>query len=165
MEGQVKYLKAKSFVLDKIDFFYPLFRPFFDLQTFRYLAIGGSNTLLDIFLYFVSYNFVVEKQVVHLSPGIAISPHIGAFIIAFLITFPLGFLLMRGLVFTESILRGRIQLVRYFSVAMLNIGLNYVLLKLLVEHFYFYPTPSKVITTGVVIIVSYLLQRFFTFKS
>ena len=80
-------------------------------------------------------------------------------------SFVLGFMLMRGLVFTESILRGRIQLVRYFSVAMLNILLNYVLLRLLVEYFRFYPTPSKVITTGVVIIVSYLLQRFFTFKS
>lgn len=165
MVDSEKFPKTKSFVLSKIDLFYPIFSPFLDLQTFRYLAIGGSNTLLDIFLYFISYNFVLEKQVVHLSSQIAISPHIAAFIIAFLITFPLGFLLMRGLVFPESILRGRIQLVRYFSVAMLNIVLNYVLLRLFVEQFHFYPTPSKVITTGVVIVVSYLLQRFFTFKS
>ena len=165
MTDSVKYLKTKTFVLSKIDVFYPLFRPFMDIQTFRYLAVGGSNTLLDIFLYFVSYNFVLEKQVVHL-PGLgAITPHIGAFIIAFGITFPIGFMLMRAMVFPNSILRGRIQLIRYFSVAMLNIVLNYVLLRLFVEQLKFYPTPSKIIITGIVIIVSYILQRSFTFKS
>ncbi|MGQ7868930.1 GtrA family protein [Sunxiuqinia sp. sy24] len=165
MSEPINYIKAKTFVLDKIDWFYPLFRPILDLQTFRYLAVGGANTLLDIFLYFISYNFIIDKQIVHLSSQVAISPHIAAFIIAFLITFPLGFMLMRGLVFPDSIIRGRIQLVRYFSVAMLNIILNYVLLRLLVEQFHFFPTVSKIITTGIVIIVSYLLQRFFTFKS
>jgi putative flippase GtrA len=165
MTDSVKYLKTKTFVLSKIDVFYPLFRPFMDIQTFRYLAVGGSNTLLDIFLYFVSYNFVLEKQVVHL-PGLGtITPHIGAFIIAFGITFPIGFMLMRAMVFPNSILRGRIQLIRYFSVAMLNIVLNYVLLRLFVEQLKFYPTPSKIIITGIVIIVSYILQRSFTFKS
>jgi putative flippase GtrA len=165
MAESVKYLKTKTFILNVIDVFYPLFRPFMDVQTFRYLAIGGSNTLLDIFLYFVSYNFVLEKQAVSLSGLGTVSPHIGAFIIAFCITFPIGFVLMRGMVFPNSILRGRIQLVRYFSVAMLNIVLNYVLLRLFVEQLRFYPTPSKIITTGVVIIVSYILQRSFTFKS
>ncbi|WP_299578861.1 GtrA family protein [uncultured Sunxiuqinia sp.] len=165
MPEPIKYIKTKTFVLNTIDWFYPLFRPILDLQTFRYLAVGGSNTLLDIFLYFISYNFIIDKQVIYLSSQVAISPHIAAFIIAFLVTFPLGFMLMRGLVFPESVLRGRVQLVRYFSVAMLNIVLNYVLLRVLVEQFHFFPTPSKIITTGIVIIVSYLLQRFFTFKS
>ena len=165
MAGSVKYVKTKTFFLSKIDVFYPLFRPFMDLQTFRYLAVGGSNTMLDIFLYFVSYNFVLEKKIITVPGFGAISPHIGAFIIAFAITFPIGFMLMRAMVFPNSVLRGRIQLVRYFSVAMLNIFLNYVLLKLFVEQLRFYPTPSKIITTGIIIIITFLLQRSFTFKS
>jgi putative flippase GtrA len=165
MPETVKYLKTKTAILSVIDVFYPLFRPFMDLQTFRYLAVGGSNTLLDIFLYFVSYNFILDKEIVHLTSFISISPHIAAFLISFSVTFPLGFILMRNLVFPDSIIRGRVQLVRYFSVAMLNIVLNYALLKLFVEQFHFYPTPSKAIITGIIIILSYLLQRFFTFKS
>lgn len=136
-----------------------------DLQTFRYLALGGSNMLLDIFLYFISYNFILDKEIVYVPVFGAISPHIGAFILAFSITFPIGFMLMKSMVFTESVLKGRIQLFRYFSVAMLNIFLNYALLKLFVEQFGFYPTPSKILTTAVIVISTYILQRSFTFKS
>ncbi len=165
MADSVKFVRTKDFVLNIVDFFYPVFRPFMDLQTFRYLALGGSNTLLDIFLYFISYNFVLDKEIIDVPVFGSISPHIAAFIIAFGITFPIGFMLMRTMVFPESILRGRIQLFRYFAVAMLNIFLNYALLKLFVEHFGFYPTPSKILTTGIVIVITYIIQRSFTFKS
>lgn len=164
MTSTIEYRGKRGFILKWVDFFYPMFRTFMDLQTFRYLALGGANTLFDIFLYFISYNFILDKEIIHLPFLGAISPHIGAFLIAFCITFPIGFLIMRTMVFTGSVLRGRIQLVRYFSVAMLNIFLNYVLLKLFVEQFGIFPTPSKIITTGIVVLVSYLLQRFFTFK-
>jgi putative flippase GtrA len=135
-----------------------------DRKTFRYLACGGGNTLLDILLYFVSYNFILDKKVVHL-PFVAISPHIGAFIISFLITFPIGFMLMRHVVFHDSILRGRVQLVRYVMMVAVCILLNYVFLKLFVEEFHFYPTMAKVLTTMIVVVFSYLTQRHFTFKA
>lgn len=165
MSEAVRFERIKTFVLRQMDFFYPLFCPFMDLQTFRYLALGGSNMLLDIFLYFISYNFILDKEIVYVPVFGAISPHIGAFILAFSITFPIGFMLMKSMVFTESVLKGRIQLFRYFSVAMLNIFLNYALLKLFVEQFGFYPTPSKILTTAVIVISTYILQRSFTFKS
>jgi putative flippase GtrA len=145
-----------------IDFFYPPFSKIFDRETFRYAACGGSNTMLDIFLYFISYHFILQKKFVH-TPFIAISPHIAAFIMAFVITFPIGFFLMRTVVFTESNLRGRVQLMRYFSVVMASLLLNYVFIKVLVEHLHFYPTIAKIITTGVVIVFSYFSQRKFSF--
>jgi putative flippase GtrA len=153
----------KDLITNIIDFFYPPFQRFMDIKTFRYLACGGGNTLLDIFLYFISYNFILQKNIVRL-PFVAISPHIGAFIIAFSITFPLGFLLMRNIVFTDSDLRGRIQLFRYVLMVMVCILLNYIFLKLFVEHFNFYPTIAKVFTTCIVVVFSYLTQKHFTFK-
>ena len=75
--------KFKSLLLQIIDAFYPLFKKIMPLQTFRYAACGGGNTALNIIIYFVSYNFVLKKEIVHL-PIVAISPHIAAFIIAFL---------------------------------------------------------------------------------
>ncbi|MEY3435661.1 MAG: hypothetical protein RL335_117 [Bacteroidota bacterium] len=134
-----------------------------DIKTFRYLACGGGNTMLDIFIYFVSYHFVLHKSLVDLK-FLAISPHIAAFIMAFFITFPTGFLLMKYIVFTDSILRGRVQLIRYFLLVFVCILLNYIFLKLFVEQFGFYPTISKILTTVIVVSFSYLTQRFYTFK-
>jgi hypothetical protein len=49
------------------------------IQMFRYAACGGGNFLLNVFLYFVSYNFILEKQVLDLD-FIAFKPHIAAFL-------------------------------------------------------------------------------------
>lgn len=135
-----------------------------DKKTFRYLACGGGNTVLDIFIYFISYNFILQKKIVQL-PMVAVSPHIGAFIISFCVTFPIGFMLMRHVVFPDSTIRGRIQLVRYLMMVGVCIILNYIFLKLFVEHFGFYPTVAKILTTCIVVIFSYLTQRHFTFKA
>ena len=155
--------KFKSLLLQIIDIFYPLFKKIMPLQTFRYAACGGGNTALNIIIYFVSYNFVLKKEIVHL-PFVAISPHIAAFIIAFFITFPIGFYLNMFVVFDGSYLKKRIQLFRYFLVVLICIFLNYIFLKLFVERLEWYPTPSMIVTTAIVIVFSYLSQRNFSFK-
>ena len=43
--------------------------------------------------------------------------------------------------------------------------LNYVFLKFFVEYFGWYATFSKIVTTLLVIIYSYVAQRYFTFKT
>ena len=43
--------------------------------------------------------------------------------------------------------------------------LNYIFIRLFVEHFHLYPTISKMITTAIVVSFSYLTQKNFTFKS
>ncbi len=148
-----------------IDIFYPIFRSFLDVQTYRFLACGGINVALDILMYFISYNFIVQKQIVYLPMGIALSPHIAAFLLSFTVCFPLAFMLMRNVAFPASSLAGRTQLIRYFIVVMINLILNYVLLKIFVEQFGIYPTPSRILAAGIVVAVSYVLQRNFTFKA
>lgn len=157
------HIKFKNLLLQIIDAFYPLFKKIMPLQTFRYAACGGGNTALNILIYFISYNFVLKKKIVHL-PFIAISPHIAAFIIAFLITFPIGYYLNMFVVFDGSYLKKRIQLFRYFLVVLICIFLNYIFLKLFVERLEWYPTPSMIVTTLIVIVFSYLSQRNFSFK-
>lgn len=153
-------------VFQKItDPFYILFRSFMDLQTYRFLACGGTNVAVEIVIYFIAYNFILQKQIVYLPAGIAISPHIAAFLISFSLSFPLGFLLMSKVAFPGSSLRGRTQLIRYFSVVMLNLMLNYVLLKVFIEQLGIFPTPAKLLTTLVIILVSFVLQKNYTFKT
>ncbi len=94
-----------------------------------------------------------------------IGPHIAAFIISFSLSFPSGFILSRYIVFPEStVVRKRIQLFRYAVLVAMCIVLNYVFLKLFVESFGWYATPSKMLTTMLVAVFSYISQRNFTFK-
>src|SRR6266496_6689976 len=102
------------------------------LQTFRYAACGGGNTLLDICIYSFSYHFIYKKQDVH-TPLVTISPHIAAMLTGLAITFPLGFYLSRAIVFTGASLRGRIQLFRDVLVVTICICLNYIFNKLFGE--------------------------------
>ena len=143
--------------------FYPPFRRFMPEQTFKYAATGGANTALDILLYFIFYHFVLEKQIVELG-FYAISPHIASFIMSFIITFPIGFILAKYISFPGSFLRKRIQFFRYGLSVVGSVLLNYIFLKLFVESFGWYPTPSKIVTTLIVILFSYTAQKYFTFK-
>ncbi|HAK12626.1 MAG TPA: phenylalanine 4-monooxygenase, partial [Chitinophagaceae bacterium] len=112
-------------------------------QTYRYAACGGFNTVLDIFLFFVSYNYVFHKEPIPVYEAIVITPHIAAFLFAFLFTFPIGFYLSRYVVWQQTDTAKREQLMKYFIVVFGCIGLNYMFLKVLVEFFGWYPTPAK----------------------
>lgn len=153
----------KNLINSVLDFFYPYFSRFMPKQTFRYAACGGGNTVLDILIYFISYNYILHKQIIYTPLG-AVSPHIMAFLMSFVISFPTGYLLNRFIVFPGSTLKGRIQLFRYFVLVLVCIILNYVFIKLFVEQFGIYPTVAKILTTVIVISFSYLTQKHFTFK-
>ncbi|MDN3654143.1 GtrA family protein [Ferruginibacter paludis] len=146
-----------------IDFFYPLFKKVMPLQTFRYAACGCINVVLDIGLFFVFFNYVFRKQVLHLG-FFSFQPHIAAFIASFFITFPVGFLTSKYIVWTESTMRGHVQLFRYFVIILMNFFINYIFIKLFVEFFHIYPTIAKVLTTVIVVLFSYLSHKHFTFK-
>ena len=151
-------------IIGIVDWFYFPFLQFIPKELFRYGATGGVNTLLDILLYFVFYRYILDMQVVELG-FVAISPHIAAFLLVFPITFSTGFLLAKYVTFTSSELKGRIQLFRYLLTVAGSIVLNYVFLKLFVEYFGWYATFSKIVTTLIVIVYSYLAQRYFTFRT
>jgi putative flippase GtrA len=159
-----EFHSVKERIITLIDFFYPFFGRLMDLQSFRYAAAGGGNTIFDIILYFVTYNFILHKEILYAGP-IAVSPHIAAFMITLPITFLSGFLLMRYVVFPESTgTRKRVQISRYLAVVFICILLNYGFLKLFVDVFGWWPLPSKILTTIFVVTFSYLSQKHFTFR-
>ncbi len=162
MANVANYLR--TIIIQTVDYFYAPFQHLIPLETFRYAATGGFNTILDISLYFIFYNFILDKQVIDLYI-VSISPHIAAFLIVFPITFFTGFLLARYITFTSSEIRGRIQLIRYIISVSGSIFLNYIFLKFLVEFGGLWPTLSKIITTVIVVIYSYFVQKFYTFKT
>jgi putative flippase GtrA len=158
------FYRNRDRLISIIDFFYPPFNKLMDKQTFRYAASGGTNTLLDIALYFITYNFILQKKIIYLGT-VAISPHIAAFLFTFPVTFLTGFILMRYIVFPESAAtRKRVQITRYLTVVFICILLNYGFLKLFVEVMGWWPLPSKIVTTFFVVGFSYISQKKFAFR-
>ncbi len=155
---------ARDFILPIIDFFYPPFRRFMNLQTFRYAASGGGNVLLGFLIYTLSYKFLFVGEEFDFG-FYAFKGHVAALFVSFCITFPIGFFMSKYVVFNDSNMKGHIQLFRYFMVCMFNLALNYLLLKILVERLGMDAILSQVITIVVVVVISYLAQRNFSFKA
>lgn len=148
-----------------IDFTHPLFRRLMPLQLYRYGVCGASNIVVfDWILYFLVYNFLFKNRLVYLGI-VTLSPHIATLALIFPVTTLTGFLLQKYVTFTASDLRGSTQLVRYLTIVAANLLINYIGLKIFVDGFHFYPTPSKMIVTVVTVICSYIGQKKYTFKT
>jgi putative flippase GtrA len=146
-----------------VDFFYPPFRRFMPLLTFRYAACGGGNTLIGLLVYYLGYHFLFDQEV-FVWWFFAFKPHVASLFMAGAVSFSLGFLLNKYVVFVESNIKGRVQLFRYAMAFLLNLLLNFVLLKFMVEVLVWDAFVSQLITTFFVISLSYLVQKYFTFK-
>lgn len=156
------FVAVGKFIAGIIDFFYPPFSKHFSLQFFRYGFSGAINLVLSWFTYFIIFQFILQKRLLNFG-FVVVSAHSGALGINFVITLLTGFFLQKYVTFTASELRGHKQLIRYAMVAILNLFINYLGLKALVETFQVFPSIANVIVSLFVTIISYFLQTKFTF--
>ena len=154
----------RNTLLSIIDFFYPLVKKWIPVQTFRYIACGGGVTVLGLLVYFVAYNFLLHTDVINIG-SFKMARYIGAYVISFCISFPIGFFLSKFVVFQESHLRGRVQLFRYATLQGINIVLNYALLHFFAGWCGFWATPSQTLTTALLAFFSYFFQRHISFRT
>ncbi len=182
--------KARHIIVGLIDFFHKPFAKYIPTQTFRYLACGGSNTVLNWAIYSFAYNILLRRADVHITgwlnsvmlfffsgmiahgnnPGIAepfnITGEVGAYVISFCISFPIGFILSRYIVFPESNLHGRVQFFRYVMATATLILMTYVLIKVFAITLPMVRADiSYIFVMVITAVLSYFTQRFFTFKS
>lgn len=157
-------MNVAQLLIRGIDLLYiPQIRKIVSRDIFGYGICGGANMVLDTLWYFVLYHYVVCEQFVDL--GIVVmSPHIATLCLVFPITFFTGFWLNRHVAFRVTHLRSCRQLVRYALSVVGSIVINYVCMKLFVESFHLWPTPSKMLTTVISVVYSYLAARYFTFR-
>jgi putative flippase GtrA len=133
------------------------------LQTFRYAACGGGNTVLGIVVFFVFHEYVFKGKIFDFG-FYAMKAHTASNIVSFTVTLLVGFLLMKFVVFTGSNLKGRIQLFRYTLSSVINLIISTLLLKLFVEQLHINAIAAQLITTVIIITIAYLTQKHFTFK-
>lgn len=136
--------------------------PIVSRDIFGYGLCGAINMALDTLWYFIFYHFVVAENFINLGV-VVMSPHIATLFIVFPITFFTGFWLNRHVAFRVTEYKTRGQLIRYAISVIGSIVINYICMKLFVEIFDFWPTPSKMLTTVISVVYSYLAARYFTF--
>ncbi len=133
------------------------------IQTFRYAACGGGNTLLGLLLFFVLFHFVFLADTVSVF-GFVFKSHKASLFISSSFTFLVGFLLNKFVVFTESNILGRVQLFRYFLSFFANLSIAALLQTLFIEMLRMNTYLSQTIITVIVVAISYFTQKYFTFR-
>lgn len=131
---------------------------------FAYGLCGASNMVLDTLWYFVIYHYIIAERFIDLS-FVVVSPHIASLILVFPITFFTGFWLNRNIAFRVTEFSSRRQLIRYALSVIGSILINYACMKLFVEQLNIWPTPSKILTTIISVAYSYLIGKYFTFRT
>lgn len=138
------------------------FSKWVDKQMFSYLFCGALGSAIDILLFSLLF---------HLFNGLEINiwgikPYILAFLVAFIINFPIGYLLSKYIVFNnKSTIRSQAQLFRYSMLVAMCFCLNYIILRFFIEFCGLYPTFAKIFTTIIVAGFSYFYQKHIAFVS
>jgi putative flippase GtrA len=152
-----------QFFNKKLEWLHKTFVFFMPIDTFKYLICGGVNTFLEGILYFGVYNYGIRKSIVQVA-FFTISPHIMAFLIVFPFVFFSSFLLTKLIVFNKSNNTGKIQLFRFSITIGTSLIIQYASMKILVEWCLFYPTPSKILTSGLVALFTFTSHKYFSFR-
>lgn len=132
-------------------------------EIFRYGVCGAANMALDTMWYFLIYHFVIAMRFVDLG-FVVISPHIASLAVVFPITFLTGFWLNRNVAFRTARYSSAGQLARYALTVAGALLLNYACMKLFVEAIGLWATPSKMLTTVISVLYSFLAAKYYTFR-
>ncbi len=133
------------------------------LQTFRYAACGGGNTLLGFLVFTVLLRFVFVQETVSFSI-VVLKSHKAALILSSCCSFVIGFILNKYVVFTNSTMKGNVQLFRYFLSFISNLCIAAALQTLFVDFMHIDAYIAQAIILIIIITISYLTQKYFSFR-
>lgn len=151
----------KYWLIKTTDYLYLPFKRFIKLQTFRYAFCGGTNALLNIIIFSVCYNLVFKYDTSFLN--LPITRYAKAYTVALSFSFPIGFTLLKSIVFKESNVKAKTQVLRYTLVNLSCIIFDYLLLYLLIGYYNLPATLSQTFILMILSLYSYLCQTHFTF--
>jgi putative flippase GtrA len=131
----------------------------------RYFFSAGTATVVDVGVYFTTYNYVLRKtDIPFIGPLVLTAPML-SLVVSYSCGLVTNFVITRWLVFSESDLRKRDQLFRFIQVALFVLFLNYLFMKLLVQGLEWYPTISRITSALSIGVLSYLFHKNYSFKN
>jgi putative flippase GtrA len=130
----------------------------------RYFMSAGIATFVDIFVYFLAYNYLFQKQDIQFTSQLVVSAPTISLVISFTCGLITNFIITKYLVFTDSDLRGIHQLARYVLVAVFVLLLNYLMMSFLIKVLGWYPTFSRVASAITIGMLSFVIHKAFSFR-
>jgi len=135
-----------------------------ELKVVRYFFSGVTATLVDISVYFISFNFLFKKMDIPVYSHYVLTAPTASLMLSFSCGLVTSFLLTKYFVFTESDLKGHHQFLRFILVAFMVLVLNYIMMRILIRNFHWFPTIARAFSSVSIAAVSFFTHRFFTFK-
>ena len=139
-------------------------RNILDNKIVRYFFSAGIATVVDVTVYFLAFNFIYEKQDIHLFNLVTLSAPTGSLMLSYTCGLMTNFLITKYLVFTESDLRGIHQLARYVMVAMVILLLNYFFMSFLIKVLEWFPTIARIVSAITIGMLSFVIHKFYSFR-
>ena len=148
----------KYFILQSLKLFYPLVKKLMPFQVYAYLAVGAANTVFNIGLFSALY-LALSKTIFAVEI---------ATVVSFLITVLTGFWLSKNFAFTSAAdgkKETQKQFGKYFLVSFQGQFSDYLITKGLIIFLELNPVVAYFISTFIMLIINYFLQKYFTFRS
>ena len=133
-------------------------------KVFRYFISAGVATLVDISVYFIAFNYIYQKEDIHLFKSFIVTAPTAALMLSYTAGLITNFLITKFLVFHESDLEAHKQLFRYILVAMVVLCLNYVLMRYLIRSLEWYPTLARSFSAFSIGMLSFIIHKTFSFR-
>lgn len=153
----------KQFINQVLEFFYPLMKRWMPFQVFSYLSVGAANTIFNIGLFILSFYFLTLNENIFIYK-VALEL---ATIFSFIVTLITGFWLSKNFAFKEASnekMEQRKQFGKYALVSLQGQFSDYIITKGLVLFLLFHSSVAYCISTIIMLILNYFLQKFFTFR-
>lgn len=148
----------RNLIHQLLKFFYPLVKKLMPYQVYAYLAVGAANTLLNIGLFVVLYlalaNTILAVEL--------------ATVVSFAVTVITGFWLSKSFAFTEAgneKKEAQKQFGKYFLVSLQGQFSDYLITKGLIILLLMNATIAYLLSTVIMLFLTYFLQKYFTFKN
>jgi putative flippase GtrA len=159
----------RNYIQKLLKLFYPLVNRLMPYQVFAYLAVGAANTVLNIALFSILY-WTLSGRLALLIWGLRVSSISVelATVISFLITVATGFWLSKHFAFTDAGNEKKekaSQFGRYFLVSAQGQFSDYLITKGLIVFLMVNPVAAYLISTVIMLTITYFLQKYYTFKT
>ena len=159
---------VKNIINYFLKLFYPLFKKVMPYQVYAYLAVGAANTLFNIGMFTAFYLLISHSSGFLIfsfnCKNLAVE---FATIISFLLSVFSGFWLSKTFAFTEASNEKREktkQFGKYFLVSLQGQFSDYLITKGLIIFLLIDPTTAYLISTLIMLILNYFLQKYYTFS-
>jgi len=135
-----------------------------DSKVFRYFISAGIATWVDVTVYFLAYNYIYQKLDINLFDKMTVSAATASLILSYTCGLSTNFLITKFMVFKESDLETHKQLFRYVLVAIVILGLNYLMMSFLIRQLEWYPTMARAASALSIGVLSFIVHKTFSFR-